>query len=209
MQAYTLNKKIYVTNAIIFILAIWFLLSLCNDPLVIPPIGLIIAKLAEILIQVGTLTDVLITLGRLLLAMLISIGIGVGLGAFAGALFPSVVKNTLKEVLKIFQIIPPVAVLIMGIMSFGLNGIPAIFIVAISLIPLIAIQVIDAIDNIDTKLVEMGRVFKLSQKEMLFRVYIPSIEPALWSSIIVSLTMGGKMIVMGEVLTTETGIGEG
>ncbi len=207
MADYTSSKQLHIAGAVVLLAGLWFILSVFNEPLVIPPMSAVFAELWKILTHAETLFDIFITLGRLVCAMLISIIGGVSLGIFGAVLFPYTLKEILKEALKILQIIPPVAVLIMAMMWFGLNGIPAIFIVTVSLIPLIAIQVIDAIDNIDSSLVDMGKVFKTSRWDMLRRIYIPSIEPAMWSSIIVSLTMGAKIIVMGEVLTTNTGIG--
>ncbi len=207
MQTCTSSRRKYVTRAIALIVGLWFLLSLFNAPLVIPPISSVLGKLYGILSHLDSLKEIFVTLGRLLLAMVISVVGGVALGVVAATLCTTAQKETLKETLKIFQIIPPVAVLIMAIMWFGLNGMPAIFIVVVSLIPIISIQVIDAIDSINRKLVEMGQVFKLSRWDMIRYIYIPSIESVLWSSIIVSLTIGAKMIVLGEVLTTSTGIG--
>ncbi len=207
MEISSSDKRKHVAGAIVFILEIWFILSLFNAPLVIPPITKVMNRFWEIFTQWESILDIFLTLGRLLLAMFISVVGGVALGVVGAVLCTPTLKEILKETLKIFQIIPPVAVLIMAIMWFGLNGLPAVFIVMVSLIPLISLQVIDAIENIDYKLVEMGQVFKLSRIDMISHIYIPSIEPVLWSAIIVSLTIGAKMIVMGEVLTTATGIG--
>ncbi len=207
MTEYTSNSKMNTTGAIALIMGLWFLLSLFNDPLIIPPIGLVAEKIFDILNGPKMINNVFITLERLIVAMTISILGGVTLGSVAGTLFPNRMKEILKEMLKIFQVVPPVALLIMAIMWFGINGIPAVFIVVLSLVPLIAIQVMDAIENIDVKLIEMGKVFKLSRFDMLRHIYIPSIEPVIWSSIIVSLTIGSKLIVMGEVLSISSGIG--
>ncbi len=205
MENSTSNKGADITRAILFICGVWFLLSLCNDELVIPPLGAVFGKFWKILGNSETVYDVFLTLERLVVAIVISSIGGISLGVLSGTVLP--LKKTIKEVLKLFQIVPPVAILVMAIIWFGLNGTPAVFIVVASLIPLIALQVIDAIENIDVKLVEMGKVFQFSKWNMVRYIYLPAIEPALWSSLIVSLTIGAKLIVMGEVLCSVTGIG--
>ncbi len=205
MQICISNKKKNVISAVILIIGLWFILSLFNSPFVIPPISSVFKQIWFILTSVDRLEDIFITFTRLSIAMLISIIGGIFFGVLFGTIFPF--KNVIKEMLKIFQVVPPVSVLIMAIIWFGLNGIPAMFIVIFSLIPLISIHIMDAIENIDSKLVEMAKVFKFSKFSMLKYVYFPSVAPALWSVIVISLTIGAKIIVMGEVLTTSTGIG--
>ncbi len=199
------NKKKNVVNAIILIIGLWYLLSLLNKPNIIPPIPMVYNSLVEILTSLDMLKNIGITFLRLTAAMLISTTLGILVGVVV-LVIPKL-KDTAKEMLNIFQVVPPVSVLIMAIMWFGLNGIPAVFIVTFSLIPLISIQVIEAIENIDIKLLEMAKVFNLSKLDMVFKLYVPAIRQQIFTSFTVGLTMGSKIIVMAEVLTTSTGIG--
>ncbi len=199
------NKSKDVVKAIILVLGLWFLLSIFNSPHVIPPIKSVVLKLIEIFTSLEMLKNIGITFVRLFIAMTISILLALTVGILAAMIKP--LKDIIREMLKIFQVVPPVSVLIMAIMWFGLNGTPAIFIVIFSLIPLISIQVIDAIDNIDNKLLEMARVFKFSKLDLIFKFYIPAIRAQIWTAITVGVTMGSKVLVMGEVMTTSTGIG--
>ncbi len=199
------KKTKTVIGAIILIIGLWYLLSLFNKPNVIPPVSMVAKQLGVILTSPDMLKNIGITFFRLFIAMLISVTLGIAIGV-ASFIIPKL-KDVLKEMLNIFQVVPPVSVLIMAIMWFGLNGIPAIFIVSFSLIPLISIQVIESIENIDVKLLEMSKVFELSNLDLVFKVYVPSVRQQIWTAITVGLTMGSKIVVMAEVLTTSTGIG--
>ncbi len=199
------SKTKNVIKAIILIISLWFILSLFNSEHVVPPVPLVFAKLIEILTTPELLKNIGITFFRLFIAMTISIFCGITFGILI-IILPKA-KQVVKETLNIFQVIPPVSVLIMAIMWFGLNGMPAVFIVVFSLIPLIAVYMIDATDNIDKNLLEMATVYQLSKLDIIWRIYIPSIREQLWTAIKIGLTMGAKIIVMGEVLTTSTGIG--
>ncbi len=199
------NKSKNVLKAIALITALWFLLSLFNSEHVVPPPRSVFAKLIEILTTPELLINIGITFFRLFLAMTISIILGTALGVLS-VVIPKI-KEVVKEMLNIFQVVPPVSILIMAIMWFGLNGMPAIFIVVVSLIPLIAVNMIDATDNVDVKLLEMAKVYQLSKLDIVWRIYIPSVREQLWTAIKIGLTMGAKILVMGEVLTTTTGIG--
>ncbi len=199
------NKIKNVTSSVLLIFALWYILSLFNNHNVIPKISTVFSTLAQILTSAEMLKNIAITFFRLFIAMSISISVGLLLGLLI-VIVPKL-KDIIKEMLNIFQVIPPVSVLIMAIMWFGLNGMPAIFIVVFSLIPLIAVYVIDATDNVDKKLLDMAKVFRLSKLDIIRHIYIPSIRTQFLTAIGIGLTMGAKIIVMGEVLTTSTGIG--
>lgn len=192
-------------KAVILLLLIWHVLSLFNGRYVIPPISLVFENVLMILASPDCIKDIFITLYRLGIAMVISVAGGLFFGAVFSIIVPA--KATVKEALKMLQVVPPVSVLIMAIMWFGLNGIPAIFIVVISLIPLITIYIMDAIDNIDKGLLEMAKCFKFSKFSLLINIYFPAIRPAFYSALTVGLTMAAKIVVMAEVLSTNTGIG--
>lgn len=200
--------KICISNkikAIILILILWQILSMFNNEIVVPSIVTVVKALIKILTDKDSLLQILITLSRLTLSMIISIVAGIILGITF--VFLKSFKNMFKEMMHIFQVVPPVSVLIMAIIWFGLNGVPAMFIVGFSLIPLISINVINSIESIDEKLIEMSNVFKFTRLMKIIHIYIPAIKKPLFTAITISLTMGAKMIVMGEVLTTQTGIG--
>ncbi len=199
------NKQKNIVGAIVLIIGLWYLLSLFNPPTIVPPLSTIFRSLIGILTDIDMLKNIWITFKRLMLAMTISIIGGILLGIII-IIIPKI-KNLIREMLNIFQVVPPVSVLVIMIMWFGMNGLPAIFIVVFSLVPLIAVNVIDAIDEVDKNLLDMAKVFKLSKLDIIYHIYFPSIREQLFTAITIGLTMGAKILVMGEVLTTSTGIG--
>ncbi len=199
------SKQKNVIYAVALIIGLWYLLSLFNPPNIIPPVSLVFKRLIEILTSAEMLKNLGITFMRLIVAMILSILGGILLGVFI-ILIPKM-KDVIREMLNIFEVVPPVSVLIITIMWFGMNGMPAIFIVVFTLIPLIALNVIDGSDEVDQKLLDMAKVFKLSKFDIIFKIYIPAIKEQLFTAVTIGLTMGSKILVMGEVLTTTTGIG--
>jgi ABC-type nitrate/sulfonate/bicarbonate transport system permease component len=192
-------------GSLTLVMLIWLVLSLIYPPLVIPGIPAVGLKILEILSRADLLQTVLTTLIRLVTAL--SIGIIAG---FAAGLICSVsrtIRHLMEPIIGILQVIPPVSILILAIIWFGYNGKPAIFIVVLAVFPTMAISVQSGIMSIDRKLLEMGKIFKLSRRSMLTDIIIPSITPALASGWKISLGLACKTMVMAEVLTTPTGIG--
>ncbi len=110
-------------------------------------------------------------------------------------------------VLGIIQVVPPISWLILAIIWFGLNGRASIFIVVMAVVPTMFICISDGITAIDKRLLEMGDVFGFSTFKKLRYIMIPSVLPYFGSGLKIAVGMACKTVVMGEVLTTTTGIG--
>lgn len=197
-----------VLNALIsftIVITIWYILSLIYNPLIVPSIPSVIKSLINIFVSPNLLEEVLITTQRLL--------IGLSIGIFLGLVL-AIVFNIYKNIRDIFsplinliRVVPPVSWLVLAIIWFGFNGRSSIFIVIISTIPTIFICITEGIKNIDKKFLEMGTVFDIGRVKNIKFIVIPSIIPYFKSGIRIVIGTGWKVVVMGEVLTINNGIG--
>lgn len=187
------------------VMAFWWGMSQIYSPLVVPPIGSVAEKLKVILSSTKLWKAILNTMIRLLWGL----GLGTGLGCLtglAGGLYRPF-KEIFKPVLGIIQVVPPVSWLILAIIWLGYNGKASIFIVVMAVTPAIFISISDGITAIDKKLIQMGRVFQFPFWKMLRYIYIPSVAPFFFSGLKIAVGTACKTVVMGEVLTTTSGIG--
>lgn len=199
----TANK--YKLAALLIVLGLWWCLSRVYSPLVVPPIGSVALKVLEILKSPNLWTEI----GRTVLRLIYGLGIGVGIGCIAGLIGGCIreIKQLLIPVLGIIQVVPPISWLILAIIWFGLNGRASIFIVVMAVVPTMFICISDGIAAIDKRLLEMGDVFGFSSFKKLRFIMIPSVLPFFGSGLKIAVGMACKTVVMGEVLTTTTGIG--
>lgn len=197
------NKYRMLSLAIVF--AVWWILSLMYPPLVVPAISEVCKKLIEILASARMRAEI----GRTMVRMFQGLAAGVVIGSIAGLLggifYPF--RQLYKPIQGMIQVVPPISWLILAIIWLGYNGKASIFIVVLAVMPTIAICIMDGIDGIDEKLVEMGKVFRFTRFKLLVSIYIPSILPNFFSGLKIAMGMAAKTVVMGEVLTTTTGIG--
>lgn len=199
-----MTKK-YNLLSFIIVMIIWGICSAIFPPLVVPSIRMVSYSMFKILSSPQMRFQILLTLERLLIALMLGNLIGFIIGYFAGV--NEIFRNLIKPIISILQVTPPVALLIIAIMWFGFNGKPAIVIAVLAILPTIVISVQEGILNIDMKLIQMGKTFKLSKESIFKNIVIPSIAPHITSGWKISLGTACKTIVMGEVLTTTTGIG--
>ena len=200
-----ITKNKYRLLAVLIVCSAWFLLSRIYPPLVVPPMGAVAAKIRELLASAKMRKAVSETVFRLFTGLGLGVLIGTAAGLLGGLWRPF--RLTWKPIQGIIQVVPPISWLILAIIWFGYNGKASIFIVVMAVVPSMTICVTDGIDAIDRRLVDMGRVFQLSRWKMLTRLYIPSVMPFFFSGLQIAVGTAAKTVVMGEVLTTTTGIG--
>ena len=186
-------------------LALWRVLSFAYPPLVVPPIPSVGKMLARILSSPDLLQEAAKTLGRLAAGLFFGVAAGCIAGYACGVC--KTCRELCKPLLGVLQVVPPVALLVLAIIWFGFNGKPAVLIVAVAIFPIIAITVQDAVLHIDRKLLEMGTVFKYTKQQRFFLITWPSVKPQFYSGLRIALGTASKTVVMGEVLTTSSGIG--
>ncbi|HJG85678.1 ABC transporter permease [Pseudoflavonifractor capillosus] len=102
---------------------------------------------------------------------------------------------------------PPVCWVVLALVWFGFNGRPCIFIVATATVPTVVINLSHGVRGVDRQLLEMARLYRFSRWKTLRHVTLPSIRPYFNSALEIVIGGGWKLAVMGEVLTTNSGIG--
>ena len=204
---YYLYIQMYGTTAlgVGLLLGVWQLASLCFSPLVLPPVPQVAGTLAWLIRE----PDFWPTVGTTLLRLALGLGIGIAVGSILGLLFGLCPK--LEDVgapfIHVLQSVPPVCWVVLALVWFGFNGWPCVFIVAASTIPTVVINLSHGVRGVDPELLEMARLYRFSRRKVLLHVTLPSIRPYFLSALEIVVGGGWKLAVMGEVLTTNSGIG--
>ena len=189
----------------ILLLLLWQGLSLVYSPLVLPGPVLTVKSLLTIMQSKSFFGEILVTLRRLLIALLASISIGSLFGILMGG--SKKIRNLFEPLIYLVQATPPILYMTLAMLWFGLNGRATIFIVFIGSAPVMAVNIKEGFENIDTKLIEMGKAFKFSRTEMIKEIILPSLSTYFKAGLITVFSFGWKLVVMGEVLSSSTGLG--
>lgn len=187
------------------ILIVWQLLSHIYSPIIVPSIKEVMTALVDIFTTEELFKHIIITAKRLVVALTISLSLGSFLGIIIG--HNKKIESLMTPLISFMQSVPPISWLVLAIIWFGLDGKASIFIAVISTLPLVIINLVESVRNIDHQLVEMGEIYKFSKSKMLKKIIIPSIVPYFQGCLQVVIGQGWKVIVMGEVLSCNNGIG--
>lgn len=194
-----------ITLTIVIILVLWQGLSRLYPPLILPGPALTFGSLWDIIKGGSFFLEIGVTLHRLFMGLFGALLAGSVLGFLIG--INEKIKRVVEPLIYILQSIPPILFMTLAMIWFGLDGQATIFIVFIVSLPIMAISIKEGFDNIDMKLVQMGKIFQFSKYKIVKVIIIPSLKTYFKSGFIILIGLGWKLVIMGEVLSSGTGLG--
>ncbi len=146
-----------------------------------------------------------ITAQRMAYGILLGSAAGFVLGVAAG--LNERVKYLLEPLRWMVMSISPVIVVMIAMLWFGMGTKMVIVIASILLSPLVYVSTIKGIEAVDEDLVEMARIYGLSFWRKLKHLYFPAITSHLAAAMTIVITASVRMVVLAEVLGTNSGVG--
>jgi sulfonate transport system permease protein len=144
-----------------------------------------------------------------LLRVLAGFGCGVVLGTFAGAItgYSALSHRLLDPSLQGLRAIPSIAWVPLFILWFGIFEASKIILIATGVFFPVYLGVMGAVRSVDRKIVEVGRVFRLSGAAMVRRILLPAIAPAYVIALRAGLGLGWMFVVAAEFMGASEGLG--
>lgn len=165
--------------------------------LILPSPFTVFKKWTQIAFTAPFIKAELLTLARIFIGFLIGCVFGFVIGILTH--ISNLVYSLLSPILKIIRAIPVVAIIILMYLFFDSSTLP-ILIVCLMVLPLIWQTVHDGLKNTDKSLLEMSKVFDLSNTKTLLSVKLPSITPNLITACVNALGLAWKSGVAAEVI---------
>ncbi len=171
-----------------------------------PTFGETIAALGE-MIGDGSLTAAFAkTLYPLAIGLAISVAIGVSLGLLMGLHGPS--EWLFAPVFIVAQAAPLAALIPVLTFAYGIGLTAKVLTVCIMAMPVIVLNSLGAVRNTPGSLLEMGRSFLGSQRQIILKIILPSASPLIFVGLRLGCAAGFIGIILAELLITPTGIGD-
>ena len=202
------------------------------DPRVLAGVGLpiVIALLWELAVRVG-LSDgrlmpppskiyaamaALAASGELqvhIAATLARVGAGFAFGAIAGTLTGAIaggsetIRRVIDPSLQSLRAVPSIAWVPLFILWLGIFETSKIALIAIGVFFPVYLGVASAIIGIDRKLLEVGRIFRLSRFQTARRILLPAVLPVWLTALRAGLGLGFMFVVAAEIMGASEGLG--
>ena len=183
---------------------IWVGLGYSNGRLVPPPTK-IFATVTE-LARSGELS-------RHIIATLTRVAAGFGLGVAAGTILGAIsgywglARQLLDPTVQALRAIPSIAWVPLFILWLGIFETSKIALIAVGVFFPVYLGVMGAILSVDRKIVEVGRIFRLSGPAMIRRILLPAVLPAYVVALRVGLGLGWMFVVAAEFMGASEGLG--
>ena len=176
-----------------------------SDGRLVPPPSRIYQEFAE-LWQAGELQ-------RHLIATVLRVIVGFGLGSVAGTLlgaiagYSTILRRLVDPTLQGLRAVPSIAWIPLFILWLGIFETSKVALIAVGVFFPIYLGVMGAILSVDRKIVEVGRIFRLSGPAMIRRILLPAVLPAYVVALRVGLGLGWMFVVAAEFMGASEGLG--
>ena len=145
------------------------------------------------------------TLARVAAGFALGTIIGTLIGAVAGA--SRLAKDVVDPTLQGLRSVPSIAWVPLFILWLGIFEESKVALIAVGCFFPVYLGVLGAISAVDRKTVEVGRIFRLSQFQLVRRILLPAILPAYVLSLRQGLGLGWMFVVAAEFMGASEGLG--
>lgn len=187
------------------LLAIWQFAAGRSPAHVIPAPRAVLAALAGLAASGALARDVIASVFRItwgfLLASLIAIPCGMLLALNRRW------QLAAHPLLQVLRPISPLAWTPLAVLWFGIGDLAAVFLIFIACAPTLTLIAFSAVRNVRPGYVSAGRNFGLSGVPLIWRVVLPAAAPQLLSGMRTTLAIAWSVLVAGEMLAVNSGLG--
>ena len=154
----------------------------------------------------GTLQqDILVSLRRIGLGFALGAGTGFVLGVAVGLHYTT--RLFLDRSIQMIRTIPHLALVPLMILWFGIGEEPKVLLVALGSAFPVYINTMSGIRNIDNKLVELGRSYGLTPRQLVFSIILPAAMQPILVGLRYALGVAWLTLVIAETIASREGIG--
>ena len=152
----------------------------------------------------GLWNAMIYTLVVVIISVLVSFVVGLPLGILMSKNLRA--EKILKPILDGMQTMPSFVYLIPAVMLFGLGRVPAVFATTIYAVPPLIRLTYLGIKGVDAEVVEAGKSFGATARQMLFKIELPQALPTIMTGVNQTTMMAMAMVVISSMIGAE-GIG--
>jgi len=188
--------------ALALLAVVWQIASFFVPPFVIPGWERILKSL------IGLRLDfVLVTLARVVAALVVSFVLGLGL---ATAMYLSAsVERYGRPVVRLFMAVPVVCWILFAVLWFKWTELRIAFVLVVVCGPVFLVDFLDGMKGVSRDLRDMLRSFRPTRTQLFTKLILPATFPAILTSWKINLSLAIRVVTMAELVGAVTGIGYG
>lgn len=111
----------------------------------------------------------------------------------------NIIEKLLSPIVVITRAVPTMSVILLALIWLASGNAP-IFVAFLIIFPLLYTGILDSIKRVDNNLLMMSKVYKVSNWDMVTKLYIKETLPSVFTLMRSTLSFNLKLIIAGEVL---------
>lgn len=189
----------------ILLIFLWWVLTINGSSFFVPTPGELVEKFITVWMGERLLTDVLPSLWRLLLGMVISTIIGIALGVLIGSVRWA--RWLLEPLLEFLRAIPSTIMIPVLLLLVGINDTMKVVVIVLGCLWPILLNTIEGVRSLDEVVKHTADVYRFRGIPRLVFVTLPGASPLIIAGIRQSLAVGLILLVVSEMFAATDGIG--
>jgi ABC-type nitrate/sulfonate/bicarbonate transport system permease component len=189
------------------VLLIWELGSRNNPALqpYLPPVSRILSSLSDLIVSGRIVSHLMITLSRFLQGYLLAASIAVILGTVLG--YFRLVHSLFEALIEFLRPMPSVAIIPVAILLLGISDAMIVAVTVYASLWPVLINTIDGVRYIERTLIDTGRTFGLTRRQILWLVVLPAAAPYIVTGLRISLSIALILVTTAEMIAGSKGLG--
>lgn len=205
----SLNKLGWFKGAIVpvILLVIWEIASKSGwvAPNLLPAPSTVLGTINDLAKSGDLWKHIGITLYRVFLGFLIGVGVATVLGAITG--YSKIVHDLIDPLLQSLRSIPSLVWVPLFLLWMGIQETPRIALIAVGVFFPVYLSLMSGIRSVDRKLVEVGKIYRLTGLQLIQRVFLPATIPDYIVGLRGGLGLGWMFVVAAELTGASQGLG--
>jgi ABC-type nitrate/sulfonate/bicarbonate transport system permease component len=187
---------------IVVFAVLWEIVSWMVPPFVVPGWG----RISESLLSLRY-DFVLVTLARVVAALLISFALGIVLSVAMYLWTPF--ENYCKPVVRLFMAVPVVCWILFSVLWFKWVEFRIAFVLIVVCAPVFIVDFLDGMKGVQQELRDMLRSFRPSRTQFFTKLLLPAIVPAILTSWKINISLAIRVVTIAELVGAISGVGYG
>ncbi len=199
MKKIILKSLIFPLAMLFALILLWIILAkVIDNEFILPNLETTMAEILALFSNAEFYRAFFSTLLRAFIAFLISFALAL---LFAYLSWRNeVAKKIIAPFISVVRALPTLAVALL-LVFWANSKVAPVIVSMLVVLPTTFTNLKHAFDSVDNDAVKMAEFFSVSKKEIFFKVQLPQIAPALYSSIGAGLSLNLKLMVAAEVLS--------
>jgi NitT/TauT family transport system permease protein len=187
------------------LLGFWEVMTRVTASPLVPGLGEVVDEMRRIVFSGLAIKQIGITFARILLGFGVAFVVSLVVGIAAAR--NSFVRRFVNPAIILGLTVPGLVWALLCVIWFGVSLTTPVVAIALGVAPVMVLHVVQGMHAVDAEIVEMAYVFKLSGRDKIAHIWIPSLIPHLISGSRVGLSLAWKVIVLVELFGLSNGVG--